>query len=87
MKVSKCPSDALTMTNRAVVSPSDFDPKVSEKTTFIFFVVSKLSINHDPCLLMPIRSPRPQKMFTSAQDPKLLVKDPDPQIKIKNFGS
>ena len=28
MKVSKCPSDALTMTNRAVVSPSDFDPKV-----------------------------------------------------------
>ncbi len=36
MKVSKCPSDALTMTNRAVVSPSDFDPKASRKTTIIF---------------------------------------------------
>jgi hypothetical protein len=36
MKVSKCPSDALTMTNRAVVSPSDFDPKASMKTTIIF---------------------------------------------------
>ena len=28
MKVSKCPSDVLTMTNRAIVSPADFDPKV-----------------------------------------------------------
>lgn len=29
MKVSKCPSDVLTMTNRAIVSPQDFDPKVT----------------------------------------------------------
>jgi len=27
MKVSKCPSDALTMTNRAIVNPGDFDKK------------------------------------------------------------
>jgi len=27
MKVSKCPSDILTMTNRAIVSPQDFDAK------------------------------------------------------------
>jgi len=29
MKVSKCPSDVLTMTNRAIVSPQDFDTKVT----------------------------------------------------------
>jgi len=27
MKVSKCPSDVLTMTNRAIVNPGDFDKK------------------------------------------------------------
>ena len=30
MKVSKCPSDALTMTNRAIVNPGDFDKKVKK---------------------------------------------------------
>ena len=29
MKVSKCPSDTLTMTNRAIVNPRDFDKQVS----------------------------------------------------------
>jgi len=29
MKVSKCPSDVLTMTNRAIVSPQDFDSKTT----------------------------------------------------------
>ena len=29
MKVSKCPSDTLTMTNRAIVNPRDFDKQVT----------------------------------------------------------
>ena len=29
MKVSKCPSDTLTMTNRAIVNPRDFDKQVN----------------------------------------------------------
>ena len=28
MKVSKCPSDTLTMTNRAIVNTRDFDKQV-----------------------------------------------------------
>ena len=31
MKVSKCPSDTLTMTNRAIVNPRDFDKQVSSQ--------------------------------------------------------
>ena len=30
MKVAKCPSDSLTMTNRAIVSPRDFDKQVKQ---------------------------------------------------------
>ena len=29
MKVSKCPSDTLTMTNRAIVNTRDFDKQVT----------------------------------------------------------
>ena len=29
MKVSKCPSDTLTMTNRAIVNARDFDKQVN----------------------------------------------------------
>ena len=29
MKVSKCPSDTLTMTNRAIVNTRDFDKQVN----------------------------------------------------------
>jgi hypothetical protein len=48
MKVSKCPSDALTMTNRAVVSPSDFDPKASMKTTIIFVALLMATVTLSP---------------------------------------
>ena len=39
MKVSKCPSDALTMTNRAVVNPGDFDKKVFKDLSPKFYIV------------------------------------------------
>ena len=39
MKVSKCPSDALTMTNRAIVNPRDFDMQVHFKDTFLQYVI------------------------------------------------
>ena len=40
MKVSKCPSDTLTMTNRAIVNPRDFDKQVTFLTE-IFHLLAK----------------------------------------------
>ena len=45
MKVSKCPSDALTMTNRAIVNPGDFDKKVC--ILMYFYLLSK-TLNSSP---------------------------------------
>ena len=39
MKVSKCPSDALTMTNRAIVNPRDFDKQVHFKDSILQYVI------------------------------------------------
>ena len=44
MKVSKCPSDVLTMTNRAIVSPADFDPKVILNGIFTTVQLNKVIV-------------------------------------------
>ena len=55
MKVSKCPSDVLTMTNRAIVSPADFDPKVILNGIFTTVqlnevIVYRVQMNANPLL-------------------------------------
>ena len=35
MKVSKCPSDTLTMTNRAIVNTRDFDKQVRNSVNYV----------------------------------------------------
>ena len=70
MKVSKCPSDALTMTNRAIVNPGDFDKKV--KKGYMQLIVHSKLIYIQTCPHIDVRTgPGQHFVFTVEPDAKV----------------